>query len=165
MPAAIRIDASQWYRSIAAVLRASPSAVFRCFAQPPAPLKPACPACSGAVPAAAAGEPPLAPAAPGAVAGSEAGAPDADCPLAGLVRMYGRPDRGWLSKAGHTAVLAVLAGRDALLVGGAGKEAESRYLQDPPLPAVPLRQLPKRWPQDQQVLSRRDYRTTGHALS
>src|SRR5215467_6608896 len=137
MPAAIRTDASQWFRSIAEVLRANPSALFRRLSHPPAPLRLARVACSGAAPAAAAGEPPLAPAAPGAVAGSEAGAPDADCPLAGLVRMYGRPDRGWLSKAGHTAVLAVLAGRDALLVGGAGKEAESRYLQDPPLPAVP----------------------------
>src|SRR6266702_1294957 len=60
-------------------------------------------------------------------------------------------------------VFASLGGPHALMVvalPGAGP-----YPLDLPIAAVPLGQPPKRWPRDQQVLSRRDYRTTGAAPS
>ncbi|HEX9065735.1 MAG TPA: hypothetical protein VF843_11550 [Streptosporangiaceae bacterium] len=43
-----------------------------------------------------------------AVAGWDADASDVDRPAAGSIRMYGRPDRGWLYLAGRNALIIIV---------------------------------------------------------
>jgi hypothetical protein len=47
---------------------------------------------------------------PGPVA-SDADAPDVDRPPAGSIRIYGRPDRGWLYLAGGNAPMTCRSGK------------------------------------------------------
>src|SRR5579859_1847714 len=155
-PAAIRIDAIQCVRSMPGVLPSSARAVR-------------CGACSRGWPSArastaggAGADAPFGgavvagnvPFAATAVVAAESGAvtPDAACPAAGRIRMYGRPDRDWLS--GFAA---------APDVGGTGRRQDP-CPQDLPLAAVPAALPPKRRPRDQQVLPA-EYRTTGGVRS